>query len=105
MRLKHRVAIGKNGGRAPSPDMGDDLECAGIEPIGEGIIEQPIGHRQKPRLMEIFAAQALQRTKIVGVAEARPQFLENRPIAPRHRLAETPSKLVAEILLKAVVVE
>ena len=59
----------------------DRVERAGIDAIGERIVQQEQRDLQHVRIARTLDAVALQRAEIVGVAELGPELLEDLPVA------------------------
>ena len=54
------------------PDMCYSVERAGVEALGERIVEQPVRHAQKRRIVQLLSAVALEGADVIGVAELGP---------------------------------
>jgi hypothetical protein len=80
-RLEDDVAVGEDDRGTPAGQTPDDLERAREEPIGEGVIDQERGEREKVRIARVFEAVALERSQVIGVAQLPAQILEQGPIA------------------------
>src|SRR5215472_5719621 len=85
--------------------MLDHVERVGVKPRGERIVDHEVGNGEQSGVAGILNSILLQSAQIVGVAELRPQLLEDVPIA----LLPLWSDLLLQVPLKvggdAVVVE
>lgn len=68
-RLKDDVAVGQDHHRADRLEQVDHVERLGVEPIGEGIVDQVGRQVEDTRIARMLDAIALQRTEIVRIAE------------------------------------
>ena len=66
-RLKDDIAIGEDDCRPPSAEMLDHVQRAGIQAIGERIVQQVGGDLQEVRIARIFGPVALQGAEIIRV--------------------------------------
>ncbi len=104
-RLEDDVAVGEHDRSPPATQPLEDVEGSGIEPIGEGVVHQIGGHRQELYISRVLDPIALQRAKIVAVAQIGEQLLEDRPVAVATGGAELALQMALKIGLNAVVVE
>ena len=81
------------------------VERAGIKTLREGIVDQPIGHPEDSRIVQIVEPVTFERAEIVGIAEFRPQRLEDRPVAVAGVRAEGRCEMRAEVVLDPVIVQ
>jgi hypothetical protein len=63
------------------PQALEHVERLRVEPVGERIVHQERRRRQQARIPRILHPIALQRAEVVGIAELRPEPLEDRPVA------------------------
>src|SRR5271166_1068821 len=104
-RLEDGVAVGQDHDAAPLAHVADRLQRAGIEPLGERIVDQPVRQPEQARFVRDLAAVALERAEIVGVAQGGEPLLEDRPIPVARRCAVSLGQMRLEVVLDAIVVD
>ena len=104
-RLEHDVAVGEDHRRTEHVELGNDVECPRVEPVGERVVDEPRRDPQHARLVRVGDPEALQRAEVVGVAELLPQLFEQREILARLLWPDLAVEIVVEILRDAIVVE
>jgi hypothetical protein len=76
-RLEHHVAVGQDHRGPVAAQVLQGFQCAGVEPVGEGVVDEKARHQQQPRVAHAAAAflgaVALQRAQVVDVAELAAQ--------------------------------
>src|SRR6185369_5394176 len=87
-RLKHHVAIRHDDWKPDLTQPRDDFERAGIQPLGERVVQHIRCHMKEPRIAVVDDAETLQRAEIVRVSELAAQRLVERPVAIASRRAE-----------------
>jgi hypothetical protein len=104
-RLEDHVAVGQHHHRRGALQMGQNLQRAGVQPLGKGVVEQPGRHRQQLHVQRVLGAVALQRAQVVAVAQRVPQLLQEGRVPVAARRAVGLLQVLPDVGLDAVVVE
>jgi hypothetical protein len=107
--LRGWKTIGEDDRRSEPAEMGDELESARVEAIGERVVDQEARQRQQPvrggSAPFHFGAVALQRAEVVGITELVARRVEDRPVAVGTGRAELALEMQAQLGDDSVVVE
>src|SRR5208282_6187897 len=68
-RLEHHIAVREDDRPAPLAETFQHVEGAGIEPVGEWVINQEVGCRYQVWLVGVLNAKALESPQIIAVAQ------------------------------------
>ena len=104
-RLEDHVAVGEDHRRSPGVGARDHIQRLRIKTIGEWIVHEKGGHAEEARIVGMLQPVPLERAEVVGVAELRPQVLEDRPVTITIRLTEFPLQVAGQILRHPIVVQ
>jgi len=104
-RLEDDVAVGEDDGRAEPCKVLQHVERAREEAIGEGIVHQEGRNGEQAGIAGIHHPVPLEGTKVVGVAELRPQLLEDLEIVVRAPGTDLAYQVALEVHNDTVVVE
>src|SRR4029079_19201804 len=104
-RLEYDIAIAQQNWQPDAAQMLKDFERAGIQPLGERILEQIRCEWRQACIAVVLNAKALQGTEIVDIAELGAKRFIDAPIAIAPLDTEFDFEPVREVFQEAIVVD
>jgi hypothetical protein len=105
VRLKYRIAVREDDGRAELAQVRERLERARIQAPGERIAEEKSREPEDSGILQRLEAEALHRAQIIRETEFPAQRLEDSPEALAPRDSELLFEMRADVRFDAVVVQ